>query len=301
MRCFSRAPPKLSVVLIGYNMARELPRTVRSLSPGMQRGIGPRDYEVILIDNGSTQAFDYTELRHIMPDIIVHRLTNASVSPVRAINFGIDIARGDLIGVCIDGARMASPGLLGRALAASRVHPRPMIGSIAFHLGPDVQMESVKRGYNQATEDALLVQSGWEDDGYRLFNIASFAGSSAGGWFELPAESNAVFLRAEHWRELGGWDERFVTPGGGLVNLDMWSRICADQSGELIMLLGEATFHQVHGGIATNNPEAPQALFHDEYREIRGCPYERPTRRPLYFGSLPDAAKSSMKLSIARI
>jgi hypothetical protein len=300
MRSLSQAP-KLSVVVIGYNMARELPRTVRSLSPAMQRGIDPHDYEVILIDNGSTLPFDNAELQRIMPDIILHRLKDAPVSPVRAINFGIDIARGDLIGICIDGARMASPGLLGRALAASRVHPRPMIGSIAFHLGPDVQMESVKRGYNQATEDALLEQSGWQDDGYRLFAISSFAGSSAGGWFELPAESNAVFLRAEHWRELGGWDERFVTPGGGLVNLDMWSRICADQSGELIMLLGEATFHQVHGGIATNNPEAPQALFHDEYRQIRGCAYARPTRRPLYFGSLPDAAKSSMKFSIGRL
>jgi hypothetical protein len=52
------AAPKLSVVLVGFNMARELPRTIRSLSPDMQRGIDPCDYEVILIDNGSTQEID---------------------------------------------------------------------------------------------------------------------------------------------------------------------------------------------------------------------------------------------------
>jgi hypothetical protein len=54
--------PKLSVIVVGYNMARELPRTIRSLSPAMQRGIHPRDYEVILIDNGSTQPADEAEL-----------------------------------------------------------------------------------------------------------------------------------------------------------------------------------------------------------------------------------------------
>jgi glycosyltransferase involved in cell wall biosynthesis len=293
--------PKLSVVLVGFNMARELPRTIRSLSPEMQRGIDPGDYEVILIDNGSTQEIDETGLRRWLPNLVMHKFPNATVSPVPAVNFGLTLARGDLIGVCIDGARMASPGLLAAALNASRLHARPMIGTLAFHLGPEVQMESIKHGYDQAAEDALLAQSGWENDGYRLFAISSFAGSSAGGWFELPAESNAVFLRAGHWRDLGGLDERFETPGGGLANLDIWSRICADSDGELIMLLGEATFHQVHGGIATNNLNAPQARFHEEYARIRGRPYMRPTRRPLYFGSIPDAAKPGLKLPSDRM
>jgi hypothetical protein len=232
--------PKLSGIVISYNMARELPRTIRSLSPAMQRDIEPGDYEVILIDNGSTQTRDENELRRWLPGLVIHRMQNPTVSPVPAVNFGLTVARGDLVGVCIDGARMASPGLLSKALAASRLHRRPVIGTIAFHLGPDVQMESVRHGYNQAIEDKLLARSGWEADGYRLFTISVFGGSSSGGWFKLPAESNALFLRAEHWRALGGWDEGFVMPGGGLVNLDTWARVCADPSGELIMLLATA-------------------------------------------------------------
>ena len=294
-------PPKLSVIVIGYNMARELPRTILSLSPAMQRGIHPRDYEVILIDNGSTQRADEAELRRVLPSLVIHRLTSATVSPVPAINFGLSLARGDLVGVWVDGARMASPRLLTTALAASRLHARPVIGTLAFHLGPAVQMESVKQGYDQTAEDLLLAQSGWEDDGYRLFEISCFAGSSAGGWFDLPSESNALFLRAEHWRALGGFDARFATPGGGLANLDIWSRACADPDGELIMLLGEATFHQVHGGVATNSLAPPHALFHEEYVRIRGRPYKRPSRRALYFGNLSDSIKTSLKLSIARI
>ena len=104
--------PKLSVIVIGYNMARELPRTIRSLSPAMQRDIEPGDYEVILIDNGSTRPADQAELRGIMPSLVFHRMPEATVSPVPAVNYGLSIARGDLVGVFIDGARMASPGLL---------------------------------------------------------------------------------------------------------------------------------------------------------------------------------------------
>jgi hypothetical protein len=207
----------------------------------------------------------------------------------------LKLARGELVGVFIDGARMASPRLLSTVLAAARLHARPMIGTIGFHLGPAVQMESVKQGYDQAAEDALLSGCGWETDGYRLYSVATFAGSSAGGWFELPPESNAIFLRAEHWRRLGGWEEGFVTPGGGFANFDTWARICADPEGQLIMLLGEATFHQVHGGIVTNNPEGEQLikLFHEEYARLRGHPYIRPTRPPLYFGRLPEASHPS--------
>ena len=291
--------PKLSLVVIGYNMARELPRTIRSLSPAMQRDIDPADYEVILIDNGSTQPFDEDALRRVLPGLVVHHFQNATVSPAPAINFGLAQARGDLVGVCIDGARMSSPGLLAKALLGLRLHDRPVIGTIAFHLGPEAQMESVKRGYNQATEDELLARSGWEQDGYRLFTISALASSSARGWFELPVESNAFFLRTEHWRAIGGWDEDFMTPGGGLVNLDTWSRVCADPEAEVIMLLGEATFHQVHGGVATNNLNPPQAMFHEEYVRLRGRPFERPSRKPLFFGALTETMRSD--LASARI
>jgi hypothetical protein len=78
----SKSVPKISVVVVSYNMARELPRTIRSLSPIMQRGIDPADVEVILIDNGSTEPFDETELRRIMPTLIVRRFADATPSPV---------------------------------------------------------------------------------------------------------------------------------------------------------------------------------------------------------------------------
>jgi len=293
------AAPKLSVIVVAYNMAREIPRTIRTLSTRMQHGIGEADYEVILIDNGSTMPFDEELCRRYIPGIRILHMPDPTPSPVPAINLGLEEARADLVGVCIDGARMVSPGLLSTALCASALAPRPVIGTIAFHLGPEVQMKSVHKGYDQHVEDELLASSGWKEDGYRLFDISVFAGSSSGGWFDIPAETNALFLKRDHWRALGGYDTGFVTPGGGLSNLDMWARAVADSDGQTIMLLGEATFHQVHGGVATNALESERGLFHDEYIRLRGHQYRKPQPvRPLLFGWMGSSASRTLPASV---
>ncbi|ARN81113.1 glycosyltransferase [Methylocystis bryophila] len=281
---------RLSVIVISYNMARELPRTLQSLSPAMQRGICAEDYEVLVIDNGSSAPIDEDACNLILPNLVFCRLESPSPSPVRAINMGLKRARGDLIGVFIDGARMASPGMLANALAAASLSSRPAISTLAFHLGPRVQMESVREGYDRDAENALLHASKWQEDGYRLFDIAALAGSSRWGWFRCPAETNALFLKGEHWREIGGYDEGFETPGGGLANLDVWARICADLSFSVITLLGEATFHQVHGGVATNSLNPPQEAFHAEYERLRGRPFRPPSRALTFFGTPPQQA-----------
>lgn len=276
----------LSVVVVGYNMARELPRTIRTLAPPYQRDISAADYEVIVVDNGSTQPWQPDALTALGPNISVHRIREATSSPVAAINLGLEKSRGHLVGVCIDGARMASPRLLATALESGRVHHRPVIGTIAYHLGPDVQSISISQGYDQRAEDRLLASVDWEKDGYRLFDIASLAHSSASGWFNIPAETNAMFLTRDHWRALGGFDPAFQAPGGGLVNLDTWARACADPRGQVVLLLGEATFHQVHGGVATNSTTPQWPAFHDEYVAIRGRDYERPEGCPLMIGRI---------------
>jgi glycosyltransferase involved in cell wall biosynthesis len=292
--------PRLSVVLICYNMPREIPRTVRSLSAAMQTGIAEDDYEILLIDNGSTRPFDEDLCRALAPNLRVIHVPDAGPSPVAAINLGLAQARGELVGVFIDGARMASPGLLALALAAARSHERPVVGSLAFHLGPDVQFRSIAQGYDQRVEDELLAKSGWDADGYRLFDISVFAGSSQDGWFTIPAETNAVFLPRALWQELSGYDPGFVTPGGGLANLDLWARACHLPQSQVIMLLGEGTFHQIHGGIATNSTENKWNYFHEEYVRLRGRPYQRPRVPARYYGTLTHIPRASLQTSLDR-
>ncbi len=49
------AEPRLSIVVAVHNMRREAPRTLYSLSAAFQRRVGPREYEVIVVENGSSQ------------------------------------------------------------------------------------------------------------------------------------------------------------------------------------------------------------------------------------------------------
>jgi glycosyltransferase involved in cell wall biosynthesis len=281
--------PKISIVVCSYNMPRELPRTIRSLSPGMQRGVQKSDYEIIVVDNGSTQPFDEDECRRWGAHLRVLAIPSgsASSSPARALNAGIAEAQGELIGVMIDGARMASPGIIASAALAQKLADRAVILTLGFHLGSQVQMESVLSGYDQEQEDRLLAQSGWTEDGYRLFDVSVFAASSQNGWFSPITESNAIFMHRRLWDELGGFDEKFHTPGGGLVNLDTLSRAVQLADTVVVTLLGEGTFHQVHGGVATNSIHNMAGLFQAEYNEIRQRNYQAPVYQSLYFGTVP--------------
>jgi glycosyltransferase involved in cell wall biosynthesis len=288
---------KASIVLCSYNMQRELPRTIRSLSPTMQRGVQESDYEIVVIDNGSTEPFSETDCRRWVTDLRVITIASPSPSPARAVNHGIAEAGSDLIGVLIDGARLVSPGIISTALQASKLCDRVVILTLGFHLGPKVQMESILEGYNKEQEDQLLAKSRWMEDGYRLFDISVFSGSSKNGWFSPMSESNAIFMRRELWKEMGGFDERFQTPGGGFVNLDTLLRAVQLPKVTVVTLLGEGTFHQVHGGVATNSSQDVIAVFHAEYKAIRGWIFQAPFYRSCYFGSVPDNALASIKSS----
>ena len=291
--------PKVSIVVGCYNMRRELPRTIRSLSPPMQSGVAVSDYEIIVVDNGSTQPFDEDACRQWGADLRVIRVDPeiAPSSPVRAINCGIAQTRGGLIGVMIDGARIASPGLIKFAMLADKLSDRTVILTLGFHLGFEMQMTSVLKGYNQEEENRLLAHACWTEDGYRLFDIAVLAGSSQEGWFSAINESNAIFMRKPLWNELGGFDEKFKAPGGGLVNLDTLARAVRLPQVSIVTLLGEGTFHQFHGGVATNSAHNTWDAFHAEYMEIRGCPFQKPVYQSIYVGSVTTNALSSIEHS----
>jgi len=290
--------PPLTLLVVFYEMGREAPRTLHTLSPGYQRGVTAADYEVIAIDAGSTLPLDAGLIASFGPNFRLLR-TAAAPSPVAAINAAARAAAGDAIAVCIDGARMLSPGIIRLMLAALRAYDDPLVATLGWHLGPKLQNESVLEGYGQAAEDRLLDTVDWRRDGYELFRISCLAASAAQGWFRPISESNCLAVRRAAWERLGGLDERFRSPGGGLVNLDFYREAC-ERLGELVILLGEGTFHQFHGGVATNVPLAvhPGLKFHEEYMAIRGRDFQLPTKPADFLGGLPPQAWPFLEHSV---
>lgn len=282
--------PLLSVIVAFHDMAREAPRTLHTLSPRHQQGVNAAEYEVLAVDCGSSSPLSEALVRNCGPTFRLLRM-GAAPSPAASINAAVRASRGEAVMLLIDGARMLTPGIVRLTLAALRAFPDPVVATLAWHLGPKLQNESLLEGYCQDVEDRLLESVDWHRDGYELFRIASLAASCSDGWFLPMSESNCLTVRRAGWDLLGGLDERFVTPGGGLVNLDFFRRACT-ALGPLVMLLGEGTFHQFHGGVATNVPAAshPFAIFEAEYVQLRGEPFARPAGKPVILGAMPPQA-----------
>lgn len=296
---------RLSIVVIVYNMRREAERTLYSLSPAYQRGgVGPEDYEVIVVDNGSNPPLGVGAVRRHGPHYRYFYLDAAEPSPAQAVNYGVRQGHGEFIGILVDGARLVTPNLVSLALLAFRLHPNPVVSVMGWHLGPERQNLSIRKGYNQAEEDRLLASIGWpHEDPYRLFGISSLGGSSQSGCFLPFSESNALFLNRKLHDRLGGFDERFRFPGGGLVNLDYFHRCLSDTSSHLINLLGEGCFHQIHAGVSTNIPPEDQArcfaAWNEEYKSLRGHDFVAPDARSKtwHFGPVSPHALPFIQLS----
>jgi len=272
--------PELSVIVIVYNMAREAPRTLQSLAVGYQQHIEQHEYEVIVVDNGSNPPLDPAILNRLPGNFRLLRIDPAPPSPCHAVNRGLEIARGEIVGVLEDGARLATPGLLHFARSGVRLYRHAFVATMGWYLGSDFQSYSILAGYNATEEDALLESIAWPTDGYRLFEVSTPDEASVNGWFAgvhsssaVTAESTGLFLRREVWQELGGYDERFDFPGGGMCDFDIYYRALAIPDMHLVVLTGEGTFHQLHGGVSTNT--APDT-FNDkikwltQYLSLRG-------------------------------
>lgn len=277
---------KLSIIVIFHDMRREAARTLFALSTLYQTGIDPDSYEVIALDNGSRQPLDGDLVRSFGPNFAYRFFDTSSPSPVEAVNFGADIATGDLIAVIVDGARMPTPGLVAQTIQAAQPFDEPFVCGLSWHIGPDLQNRSILEGYDQSVEDGLLDRISWRENGYDLFVISTIAASSNGGFLAgVPPECSWFCMRRSRFLGLGGFDARFRTPGGGLANHDFRDRALAVSELTPIVLLSEGVFHQFHGGVATNvRPEDhPMQAFRKEYREIRGVDYRQSPSPPVYY------------------
>src|SRR5262249_53795328 len=181
---------------------------------------------------------------------------DASPSPVPALNKGVAVSRGDAVALMIDGAHVLTPGVLHFAMTGLSAYPGSLVVTQQWYLGPGQQGDTVEKGYTTEIEDRLFDAIEWPVDGYRLFDIGHFIGER--DWLRGRWESNCIVGPRALLEQVGAFDESFSMPGGGFANLELYERLGASPDVTVTTMLGEGSFHQVHGGTTTNlaDPEA---------------------------------------------
>jgi hypothetical protein len=128
----------------------------------------------------------------------------------------------------------------------------------------------------------MIAESGWPESPRALFNICASGASCREGYFRSIGGSNSFSMSRSLFDVVGGYDERFLSPGGGLANREIFERYVCRPNAVNICILAEGTFHQVHGGAATSRIHPPE-YFRDEYRKIFGKEYRRLNYKSLYY------------------
>ncbi|HEX4083660.1 MAG TPA: glycosyltransferase [Chthoniobacteraceae bacterium] len=289
----------MAVIVVCYKMEGQIGNTIRSLLPPYQKKVRKREYDIILVDNGSPRP---------LPEEIWKQGSNvrylfippgeASPNPGVAINRAVRMSQGEHLGIMIDGARMVTPGVLHWGRRLLDIEPGGMVEVLGWHLGPKFQSESILEGYTQEVEKEMLLRSQWWENGYRLFEICAPSEQTRKGFASRAQESNCFFIPRKIFDKIGGYNEGYKEPGGGLVNLDFYERAVGAAS-QVFTLLGEGTFHQVHGGAATSltTAQLAEALarWSGESQQIRGAELSKVDyRKFIVAGHLPPECRRWM-------
>jgi GT2 family glycosyltransferase len=215
--------PSASIVIPTWNGADLLPGALDSL-----RAQTFRDFEIIVVDNGSTDgtrellARRYSEVRVVALD------RNRGFAA--ATNIGLRAALGEIL-VCLNNDVVAEPGWLG-ALAKA-LDSRPEVGSVACKM-----MDAKRPGILDAAGDAMSLVA-WnigrgEKDAPR-FNVAREI---------LSACAGACAYRRAVFETVGWFDERYFAWFED-VDLGLRAQIagfrCWYEPGAVVHHLGSAT------------------------------------------------------------
>jgi cephalosporin hydroxylase len=290
----------LTVVVVFYNMRREAARTLRSLSRAYQLDLEDVTYEVIAVENGSRpdQKLGVEFVESFGPEFrYIDLADDARPSPAHALNVGIKEGRGENFVLMIDGAHVLTPSVLHFGLKGLKTYAPAIVATQQWYIGPGQQADAMSDGYDQAYEDRLFGRIGWPRAGDRLFDIGHFVGGR--DWLDGVWESNCMFVPRAQLEQVGGFDESFSMPGGGFANLDLYERLGSSPDVTVVSIIGEGSFHQLHGGVTTNQAEADARTdrifgYREHFADLRGRRHRGPGKPVHYVGriSAPGARRS---------
>jgi cephalosporin hydroxylase len=109
-----------------------------------------------------------------------------------------------------------------------------------------------------------------------------------------------MFAPRDLLAQCGGFDESFAMAGGGYANLELYERLGSSPDTTVVSILGEGSFHQLHGGTTTNQPDPVERRnrvfgYSQHYAELRGRPFRGPGKPIHYVGRFHTPAARRTK------
>ena len=222
--------PLVSIVVLTRNGAEHLKRLLRSLDQGTRY----RSFEVIVVDNGSTdETADVLDLHRSFPLKVVANERNTSFSEGN--NQGVAIAEGEFLLFLNNDIEPINPGWLGAMVDAIQGDDANVAA------GAELVYPVRGRPSSDLTVQHTGIQFNFTDHAARAVNVGAPDPLDDGlaGVVAVPAATAAAFMvRAEAFRRVGGFDEGYVY---GTEDVDLCLKL-----GELgnIVVTGQAVlFH----------------------------------------------------------
>lgn len=117
-----------------------------------------------------------------------------------------------------------------------------------------------------------------------------------------------MFVPRRQLEQVGGFDESFSMAGGGFANLELYERLGSSPDVTVATIIGEGSFHQLHGGVTTNQPDADERRarvfgYGEHFADLRGRRFRGPGKPIHYVGRIgsPEARRSRPRRLTAEI
>ena len=295
--------PSLSLLVVVYDMPRQAMNTLYSLCSAYQSGIDEQDYEVVVVENRSQRNLVAADVLALGNNFHYVCREESGVSPVPALQFGLQQCRGERLGLIVDGARMLSPRALCYAQMAFAMQADAVVTVPGYHLGSEDQKNHLSAGHDEASEERRLAELNWRENGYRLFQYACWSSGNKNGYVQPMLESSALFSPLRAIQDIGGVPAGFDQAGGGSVNLYLYRKLALREQARLFVLPGEGSFHQFHAGVTTSEVdgrEAQLAAFDARLEEIYGGAFKSTAREPQLLGAVSHYAQPFLEQSLSR-
>jgi GT2 family glycosyltransferase len=228
------AAPRATVVLVTYNNV-ELTRLCLA---SLQRCAGPTPFELIVVDNASsdgTQAWlRELESRALVPMRVIANETNRGFAPAN--NQAAELARGDVL-ILLNNDTVLTPGWLDRLVAV---------------LDGDRSIGMVGPATNSCGTEAEVGTQYADLDAMQRF-AATYTAEHAGERIDLPMLTLfCTAIRTDLYRQLGGLDEQYAV--GMFEDDDLAMAI--RQSGSRVVLARDIFVHHYGGAAFSQLPQS---------------------------------------------